>query len=335
MGLLKNKFLYLIVLAFVGGIIGGILVDSNLLNASRADSQNPSLSSLLDSVREIHSGGYKLINPLYECNTGVPYGTIQLLDLNNNISNYINKITANNTVARVAVWFRDLNNGPWFGINEEDLFAPSSLLKVPVMMAYYKEAEVNPSILDQKITYSQNLQGAYKEFFPAKHPIVLGNTYTVEELIEHMIVESDNSALLLLQDKIGEQKINQVTTDLGITNYEDLSMSVKDYSTLFRILYYSTYLNRTYSEKALELLTKVEFKEGLVAPIPKDLTVAHKFGERLTEDGTHQLHDCGIIYYAKRPYLLCIMTKGPDFNDLLSTIQQISQKVYTEISSQK
>ena len=81
-----------------------------------------------------------------------------------------------------------------------------------------------------------------------------------------------------------------------------------------------------------KLLSKAEFNEGLVAGVPQNITVAHKFGERNFNNQTFQLHDCGVIY-AKRPYLLCIMTKGPDFKDLSSAIKQISSKVYTEFTS--
>jgi beta-lactamase class A len=149
-----------------------------------------------------------------------------------------------------------------------------------------------------------------------------------------MIVGSDNVALRLLEDNIDNQKIDQVTLDLGITTATVATptdfMDVAEYSTLFRVLYYSTYLNKDYSEKALELLSKAEFKQGLVDSLPKNITVAHKFGEREVGDGTHQLHDCGIVYYPNSPYLLCVMTKGPSFDDLAKTIQQISDKIYTE-----
>jgi beta-lactamase class A len=261
----------------------------------------------------------------------LPYGNTQLLDLRNSIDSYINQITANNSVTRVAVQFRDLNSGPWFGINNQDQFSASSLLKVPVMMAYYKMAEADSSVLTKEIVYDKDPVGLATENFPTKYPLQKG-TYTVEQLIEHMIVSSDNVALLLLENNISNDKINQVTLDLGIATNQDLSLSVSDYATLLRVLYYSTYLNKDYSEKALELLSKAEFIQGLVAQLPKNVIVAHKFGERSLPDGTNQLHDCGIVYYPSHPYLICIMTKGPNFNDLATTIQQISSKVYVEFA---
>jgi len=328
MKVLKNKWLYFGLICLILGVIVGFLGGNSM------QSQNSNVQPQV-TASEFHAGGsLALINPLYECNTGENYGTKELSALQSKINNYINQLTANNSVTSVAVYYRDLNNGPWFGINQHADFAPSSLLKVPVMMAYYKMAEANPLVLTQKIKFSSEPEGVISQNFQTQNPIVLGQTYTVEQLIESMIVGSDNVALRLLEDNIDNQKIDQVTIDLGITTATNTTpadfMDVQEYSTLFRVLYYSTYLNKDYSEKALELLTKAEFKQGLVANLPKSILIAHKFGEREVGDGTHQLHDCGIVYYPKHPYLVCIMTKGPNFNDLSTTIEQISNKIYDE-----
>lgn len=47
----------------------------------------------------------------------------------------------------IAVYFRSLGDGIWFGIDERKPFSPASLLKVPVMMAMYKSAERDPALL--------------------------------------------------------------------------------------------------------------------------------------------------------------------------------------------
>jgi beta-lactamase class A len=330
MGILKNRLIYYLGIALLVGILLGVF-GSNYFSHQNSNNQPQDIAS------EFHSGNtaYKFINPLYECNTGQKYGTSELSVLGSNIDTYINQLKANNTVTSVAVYYRDLNNGPWFGVNEHDDFAPSSLLKLPVMMAYFKAAEKDPTILDKKIAYTTDPVGVIPENFPPAHPLEKGKTYTVEQLIEQMITASDNVALRLLEDNIDNNKIDQVTLDLGITTAtastpEDF-MDVQEYSTLFRVLYYSTYLNKDYSEKALTILSKAEFANGLTQLLPKNLIVAHKFGERDLPNGTHQLHDCGIAYYPKHPYLICIMTKGPDFNDLSTSIEQISSKIYSDL----
>jgi hypothetical protein len=64
------------------------------------------------------------------------------------------------------------------------------------------------------------------------------------------------------------------------------------------------------------------------------LVIANKFGIRSeNDDKDQQLHDCGIIYYPNHPYLLCVMTKGNDVNEMEKVIQDISKSVFDEINT--
>ena len=82
-----------------------------------------------------------------------------------------------------------------------------------------------------------------------------------------------------------------------------------------------------------------DFPQGLQAGVPTDIEVAQKFGERqvFTPQGDlteRELHDCGIVYHANEPYVLCIMTRGKDFNTMTSNIKDISKIVYDHVSAQ-
>ncbi len=96
-------------------------------------------------------------------------------------------------------------------------------------------------------------------------------------------------------------------------------------------------MKKVLSEKALEFLSDVEFTKGLVAGVPKNIAVSHKFGERsiIDSEDIKQLHDCGIIYYPDRPYLLCVMTRGKNLDVLTDNVRVISYLVYDEIESQR
>ena len=89
----------------------------------------------------------------------------------------------------------------------------------------------------------------------------------------------------------------------------------------------------------MQLLTETTFKNGLVQGVPDGIPVAHKFGEQTIVNPTdnsiefRELHDCGIIYYPKSPYFLCVMTKGEDFTKLQSIIAEISSISYQKINS--
>jgi len=150
-----------------------------------------------------------------------------------------------------------------------------------------------------------------------------------------MIINSDNDALAMLDDSFWDNESNKVQKDLGVEvsdgNSTDDFITVKGYASLFRILFNASYLSRDNSEKALKMLSGVEFKKGIVAGVPPEIVVSHKYGERQLCD-ISQLHDCGIVYYPNHPYLLCIMTRGSDYNKLASVIKDISKTIYTDLN---
>jgi beta-lactamase class A len=320
-----------VVCLLLAGVLIGFFASSYFKNTEKFP---------VDSFSELHSGGYKYINPLYECSNSQSLGAKEYGNLEAKLRSFVDQKTASGGITQASVYFRDLNNGPWIGIHEKTEFSPSSLLKLPVMLAYFKRAEADPSILTKIIAYDKVPEGQFQvlsQGISPKNPISLGKKYTVKQLIEAMIEGSDNTALSLLEENISNAEIDRVTLDLGIPTATDLTpedyMNVKDYSALFRVLFNASYLNRDFSQKALEILAKAEFNEGIRKPVPMVISIAHKFGERNLPNGINQLHDCGIIYYPSHPYLLCVMTRGTYFANLEQVIQNISGLVYGEVDS--
>ena len=179
--------------------------------------------------------------------------------------------------------------------------------------------------------------------------MVKGAHYSVGQLIEQMISYSDNEAFYTLADHFDtntNKYFELIFKDLNIPspvgrNEKSLyAMSVGDYSLPFRVLYGSTYLSERYSERALALLSRSHFREGIVAGVPASVKVAHKFGviNAPMQDGSitpNELHDCGIVYNESAPYFLCIMTEGKDLRPLRETIQGVSDIVYREMTKQR
>jgi beta-lactamase class A len=289
---------------------------------------------------EIRQSGYIFINPLLECEMDDSIISSKYIPFEDKTKKQIQEYISKNTNLKdVSVYFRSLNNGPWFGINEQQEFSPASLLKVPLAMAYYKKSESEQGLLEKKIVFSDmGPQETYQNLKPSRS-LQQGNEYTVDELIEMMLVYSDNNAMRLLMSNMNESDLGKVYADLGVDSPNvkkpENFMSVKQYASFFRILYNASYLEKDDSEKILKLLSDVEYREGIVAGVPENIKVSHKFGERefATADGyMKQLHDCGIIYYPQQPYLLCVMTRGRDFGDLSEGIHNVSNIVYNMVS---
>lgn len=293
--------------------------------------------------REAKTSGveFKYINPLLECDIAQFTMNKNMTKVRVEIEDSIEKEISKKHISSASVYYRDLNNGPWFGINEKADFAPASLLKVPLMMAYFYDAEKDPSILTREITIQEDYAYLEQNIVP-ESKLEKDKSYTIEDLIERMIVYSDNYAYTLLLENIEIISINKVFDDMGINSEEltnskiDDILSVKNYAAFFRVLFNSSYLSRAYSEKALSILIKTKFERGLISGTPKNIEIAHKFGERKFADTEEvQLHDCGIVYLPEKPYLLCIMTRGNDINELSRFISDTSKKVYEYVNLNK
>jgi beta-lactamase class A len=291
------------------------------------------------TLKEVREEGYKFTNPLLECDLSEEVGFEYYKASFDNASKIIEKYKSEGRISEAAVYFRDMNNGPWYSINEELLFQPASLFKLPILVAYYKEAESigKENLFGKKITIEvddTSRQTTKPEKFAEK-----GKTYAVQELIDLMIVYSDNNATVALFQNIDQDRLKTTYNELGLIankSEADVSVfqiSVKNYSSIFRLLYNGSYLSKNSSEEVLNLLSTSTYKGGLRKAIPQEIPVSHKFGERGSKENgevLYQLHDCGIVYYPKRPFLLCLMTKGKSMEELPRIIDDLASDIYGE-----
>ncbi len=315
---------------FLGGFACGIFVFS-LKN---------SFFSEETASRQVRQGGsgYTYINPLLECEVADGVLDARKENFHDDLEKFVEDLQKDTNLTDLAVYFRDLNNGPAFGINQEKEFFPASLLKVPIMMVYYHLAEKDPHVLETKIPFEAARDFSITSTIVPRESIQVGNSYSVEELIRHMIVYSDNQALYLLSSRIPSEEVQDLFAMVGVNttvlNDTNAKLTVKEYSGFFRVLFNSSYLSRQYSERALALLATTDYHDGLPAGVPEEVSVAHKFGEAGTGETERQLHDCGIVYFPQHPYLACIMTRGRDITTLKTSIKDISQFIYNKINEQ-
>jgi beta-lactamase class A len=289
-------------------------------------------------------GGYTFIDPLLACNINNSNAYQEDTSLEKTIKAIIDNHKRSGDISKASVYIANFSSGQWSDIYGSEEYYPSSIGKIPIMIAYYELAETSPSVLDKEITYpagSTDLN-QMQDIQPEK-AILPGHIYTVEQLIEYMIKYSDNNAANLLYRSIDQNTLNAVYDDLDIPVDQEPNLANLDFITpheiamLFRVLRNATYLSRDYSEKALQLLSETSFTQGIVAGTPTSTIISHKMGlvgiapnDILTE---HELHDCGIVY-AKKSYLLCIMTRGSaSLPTLEGLISQISSAVYDHVQN--
>ena len=296
--------------------------------------QDKGLVPKTEQIRE-SSPVYQYIKPLILVDNSNVYFP-ELNPLKNIIAAYISNAKQSGEAEDVSVYYRDMNTGKWTGVNENDLYAPSSMLKVGILMAYLKIAVTDPDVLNEMLLYKPTDDSS--QFFKPKQ--LSAGEYSVRDLLVQMIEQSDNDALTALNNAHPQELVNvfnALNIPYPLVSTPKNFMSPEIYSRMFRTLYNATYLPDIYSEEAFKLLSLTDFNQGIVAGVSTSTTVAHKFGEQTNAtNGTvtdRELHDCGIVYYPSHPYFLCVMTKGQDFPILSKIISDISKSVFNYISS--
>ncbi len=307
-----------VLIALIVGLVIGIILPLQSPIASAPDQYE-------------NSSQYHFINPLLSCGddnfSHIQNG--QVVDLQNKINSYIASEQQQGVLDSASIYFRELNGGQFFSINPSMEFVPASLLKVPLAMSVYLQGEREPGFLQSPVFVSGTNAPA-SEYFTA--PMIEGSsTYSVEQLVDAMSINSDNNAAMGLVGTISTADLDQAYSDLGVIvpQNQEYTMTVATYAGFFRVLYNATYLNHNDSEHLLSLLSQSVFTKGIVAGVPSNITVAHKFGERGYNNPAipDQLHDCGIVY-AKKPYIVCIMTQGNGYDAMAGVIATISKMVY-------
>lgn len=294
-----------------------------------------------DSFRPTRLSGYEFISPLLTCNSTKIFPEFQALS--EKMEKAINAHKSSKDISKASTFFFDLKNGRWSDTFPSEKYYPSSLGKIPIMIAYFELAEKNPGVLDRKLTYAAGGSdfNLTQDISPSQG-IIPGRTYAVKDLMKYMIEDSDNNAAQLLYENIDQNALRNVYNDFQIPFEDNVSIDNLDFitpqqiSVIFRVLYNATYILRGDSGSALQLLSQSSFDQGLVAGVPNSTVVAHKFGlvgiapKGITTE--HELHDCGIVYAQNHPYFLCVMTRGSSsIENMENTIADISRTVYQEV----
>lgn len=227
---------------------------------------------------------------------------------------------------KLGIYVQDIRSGAWLGINEKEGFAPASLLKLPIAIATYKDIEQGDISLDQWVEIRAEDIDAYAGV-PDRFKV--GDKVQVRELLNLMLGVSDNTAKNMLKSLLSPEDLNKVFTHVNIPNpytaenEVDYLTTPRQYSRLFKTLYYSSYLEPVHSQAILDLLTDTRVESLLSSQLPWEVQISHKYGER--QDA---LHDCGIVYHPINPYLICLMSANIDLLKAKDLIGGISLDVY-------
>ncbi len=247
-----------------------------------------------------------------------------------------NKI--NNFQGIIATGFKDLSSCDEFYYNEREIFPAASIIKIPIMIEFFRQVERNKLSPEHKIMLKEKDKAGGAGILFELHN---GMELTLLDLIKLMIVISDNTATNILLDYTGLDEVNNLMKETGMEssclrrkmmipykeNQENL-ISLRDIMILMEKLVTGTLLSPEYTEVALGILKRQQYNEKIPLYLPAEIPVAHKTGEL---DGIR--HDVAAIYLPDKMYLFSVLTRHvPDVVEADRLIGEISKIIYDNIS---
>ena len=231
------------------------------------------------------------------------------------------KEKTNNLTGVYGLYIVNLESGFSYGVNEKEIFEMASLNKLPVMAGMLIEEEQDNLDLETKYSLkdSDKVVGAGTLYARSE-----GYEITYRNLVRLMGKQSDNTAFAITRRILGEEKIGEVITTIGMkeTSFSENKTTPSDIGTFFEELWLGNIVNEKYKNELLDYLTDTVYETLIPEGIPDDVRVAHKYGAE-----TNVLNDAGIIY-AEKPFILVMMGKGVVAKDAESFIREFARIVY-------
>jgi beta-lactamase class A len=227
-------------------------------------------------------------------------------------------------------YFEYLPTGTTIGVNEKDEFTAASLLKVPIVMGYYHQRERLHIRDDLIVTLTEDMVS--KEFGDLWKRGV-GAKISIGEAVKLALTRSDNTAARLVSSQTSYDDFNAVSEGLDIelkSKEATPIITLKQYSSILKALFFASIINKEDSEKILNLLSQTIFNDKLPAGVGQGVSVSHKIG---VLDGKLYT-DCGIVYVPRKPYILCMVSASSEDEARIRMIDTSSQ-VYKFVSSRE
>lgn len=197
----------------------------------------------------------------------------------------------------------------------------ASLIKLPTLVSLYMEAEAGNIDLETRYSLRQSdkLPGAGSL---ASKPA--GTIITYRDLARYMGKESDNTAFGIIRRILGDGKINQAISQIGMkkTSLSDNETTPEDIGLFFKKLWNKEIVSAKAKDEILGYLTDTTYEDWIVAGIPKDIKVAHKYGREV-----HVVNDAGIVL-SESPFVLVIMSEGIIEKEADELIPEIARQLY-------
>jgi beta-lactamase class A len=235
------------------------------------------------------------------------------------------------------VFLVDLDTGAYLDLNGASTLPSASLIKVPVLVAFFQDVDAGKIRLDEQLTMRPEMIGTGSGDMQFQAP---GTKFTALQTATQMITISDNTATNMLIARLGgPAALNQRFQSWGLTStvirtpLPDLqgtnTTSPKELVSLMALVNQGELMSLRSRDRLLDIMRHTVTNSLLPQGLGEGATIAHKTG-----DIGSLLGDVGIIDMPSgKRYILAAMVKRP-FNDYRAQelIRQISRAAYKTLS---
>ena len=278
--------------------------------------------------RRVRLGGYRLIGPLLDVELPEGYRRDhEPIPFRDEVERFVGEAVRSGRVREMSVYYRDLVDGSWFGVNEDRRYDPASMMKVPVMVAWLKRAEKDPQVLQQVLVFDERTYPGSDQILPAERSLLPRGRYTVDELLRHMLSYSDNKAMWLLFNGLQPQELDRVLDGMDVANELDGAEQRHQRPGILGVLpgpVQRGLPRPRHVREGARAARAPGFPRGIVAGVPRGVTVVRRSSARPRSARGLQLHEFGIVYHPSGPYILGIMTVGGDWDAQAKVLRDLS-----------
>lgn len=247
--------------------------------------------------------------------------------------------TASSSRWRTAVYVKDLQRGYEWAYHAEDLFPAASLIKLPIMVGVFEKIQRGQLSLYSKLKLRRTTRMGGSGSLKWQRD---GTQYTVRYLLEKLIKESDNTAMLLLLDEVGIGFLQQYFPQMGLVyteiNSDGLRLDsngvrTENYTTaremgaVLERIYRGELVNGFASELMLDILKRKRARTRLAKHLPPGWQIAHKTGLL-----RRSCHDAGIVFSPNGDYVLVVLTgrvdSYPAAKELIARLGKTTYRTY-------
>lgn len=226
-----------------------------------------------------------------------------------------------------GVVLQSLDGGAGFSHQPQRVFYAASLYKLAVMYELFRQRDAGEVSFEEQMVVSEE---AAAEDLGTLEPlgIGVGDMLSLGRLLELMITVSDNTSAVMLQGRLGGERVDLGLRELGLqvtsVRTPDLPTTAADMATLLAAIAEGRAVSVAASDEMAELLRRQTLRSWIPAGVPAEVAVGNKTGS-----WSDAAHDAAIVYAPFGTYVLAVLSDVPEES---TTLAELSREIYLCLS---